>query len=96
MSLTEEAQKRGCYCDKWETNPAVFESLGYPRGYCGFCEVCGQPGHTQHFPGPIPYSGCWCDRHWRRMLWLDPRARFGCLVWIVGLALVWFVLKLLR
>jgi hypothetical protein len=33
-----------------------------PEGYCGLCERCGKPGHTQHFPGPIPYTGSWCDR----------------------------------
>jgi len=57
MSLTEEAQKRGCYCGVWDTNPGAYESLGYPHSYCGFCQACGRPGHTRHFPGPVPYTG---------------------------------------
>jgi hypothetical protein len=26
------------------------------------CARCGKPGTLRHFPGPIPYSGVWCDR----------------------------------
>jgi hypothetical protein len=26
--------------------------------------VCGKPGHTCHFPGPLPYTGAWCDSHY--------------------------------
>jgi hypothetical protein len=90
MSLTEEARQRGCYCGTWDTNPEAFESAGIPRGFCGFCQVCGRPGHTRHFPGAVPYTGCWCERHWWRIVWLDPRATIGCMVWLVGLALVGF------
>ena len=35
---------------------------GLPDGFCGVCERCGKPGHMQHFPGPLPYTGAWCDR----------------------------------
>ena len=64
MSWTEEADKRDCYCGVWDTNPAAFEAEGYPVGFCGMCEVCGTPGHTRHYPGPAPYTGCWCDPHY--------------------------------
>jgi hypothetical protein len=63
MSFTEEADERGCYCGVWDTNPQAFEELGYPRGFCGLCEVCKAPGHTRHYPGPVPCTGCWCDKH---------------------------------
>jgi hypothetical protein len=94
MSLTEEAQRRGCYCGVWDTNPGAYQSLGYPHGYCGFCQACGRPGHTRHFPGPVPYTGCWCDFHYRLTAWLDPRAGIGCFLWLAVLmsgllALVW-------
>ena len=57
--------KRGCYCGLWEKNPAFYETRGVPRGYCGFCMKCGKPGHTRHFPGAVPFTGCWCDFHYR-------------------------------
>jgi hypothetical protein len=66
MSWTEEADKRNCYCGVWDTNPAAFEAEGYPVGFCGMCEVCGAPGHTRHHPGPVPYTGCWCDPHYAK------------------------------
>ena len=40
--------KPNCYCEDGEN-------------YCGDCEACGAQGHTQHFPGPLPYTGGWCD-----------------------------------
>jgi hypothetical protein len=47
----------------------------------------------RHFPGAVPYTGAWCDRHWRRVVWLDPRATLGCLVWLAGLALAGFAVR---
>ena len=53
-------KKRMCYCDSLD---AQWKSeQGYAPGFCGVCERCGEPGHTQHFPGPVPYTGAWCDR----------------------------------
>ncbi len=49
-----------CYCDSLSTEWKTQQ--GYPEGFCGICERCGKPGHTQHFPGPVPYTGAWCDR----------------------------------
>ena len=40
--------ERNCYCKQGQT-------------YCGKCEICGALGHTSHFPGPVPYTGSWCD-----------------------------------
>lgn len=37
------------------------EKEGVPEGFCGFCEICHKPGHVQHFPGAVPYTGTWCD-----------------------------------
>ena len=56
---------RGCYCDVWAKDPAHLESRGIPRGFCGICERCKQPGHLRHAPGAMPYTGAWCDRCYR-------------------------------
>lgn len=53
-------KKRMCYCGS--SSPERRAGLGVPDGFCGICERCGTPGHTQHFPGPVPYTGSWCDR----------------------------------
>ena len=34
------------------TDPAKFK-----------CHICGEPGESSHFPGPVPYTGSWCERH---------------------------------
>ena len=49
-TLTEQAEKRGCYCGVWDKDPKVYEDLGYERGYCGTCDRCGKPGHTRPYP----------------------------------------------
>jgi hypothetical protein len=46
------ANQRGCYCKPGDVT-------------CGECERCGAPGHTRHFPGPVPATGAWCDRCYR-------------------------------
>lgn len=69
--------ERGCYCGIWDKNPEFYESRGVPRGYCGFCQTCGQPGHTRRFPGAAPYTGCWCDKHYRRVSFLHPLGTYG-------------------
>ena len=46
------ATARSCYCKPGDTS-------------CGTCERCGAPGHTRHYPGPVPATGAWCDRCYR-------------------------------
>jgi hypothetical protein len=58
--------KAGCYCELWEKDPKVLEDQGVPRGYCGICG-CGAPGHTRHYPGPVPVTSSWCDECYRRL-----------------------------
>lgn len=58
---------RSFCCTLRETDPAHFEVQGIPRGYSGMCEICGQPGHTRHHPGPVPSTGRWCDEHYERL-----------------------------
>jgi hypothetical protein len=80
----------------WEKNPAHFESLGVPRGYCGFCQRCGAPGHTRHFPGAIPYTGCWCDRHYRLVSLIHPLGFPGTLLYagaILATVGVWVLMR---
>jgi O-acetyl-ADP-ribose deacetylase len=92
---SQEASHRMCYCDLWEKSPDTLRQQGVPPGYCGLCEKCGMPGHTRHFPGPIPYTGSWCDYHYRMLLILDPRTGTGCLPWIVltgiVIGLIWWL-----
>lgn len=55
--------ERYCYCPKnGKPHPDYLIKQGVPEGFCGMCERCGQPGHARHFPGPVPYTGAWCDR----------------------------------
>jgi hypothetical protein len=52
-------KKSNCYCES--VTKEYREKYGIPEGYCGICEVCNAPGHTQHFPGAVPYTGAWCN-----------------------------------
>lgn len=72
---------RGCYCGICHTHPELFREQRLPEGFCGWCEKCGKPGHARHFPGAVPYTGAWCDRHYSLMQWYDPRTHRGCLIW---------------
>jgi hypothetical protein len=47
-----DLNERACYCSPGDIS-------------CGICERCREPGHTRHFPGPVPYTGAWCDRCYR-------------------------------
>ena len=50
--------KPNCYCKEGEK-------------FCGECEECGKPGHTQHCPLPIPYTGSWCNKCAKKIIRLD-------------------------
>jgi len=91
--MTDDSGKStDCYCNLWDKNPAHMESQGIPRGYCGFCQRCRRPGHVRHFPGAAPYTGCWCDRHYRLLSIVHPLGSRGILVYgmllVVGLWLL--------
>jgi hypothetical protein len=73
---------RYCYCDLWEKNPDALIARGIPEGFCGFCQVCGAPGHLRHHPAAIPVTGAWCDRHYRYIALTHPLAPVGCLLWL--------------
>lgn len=74
-----------CQCSLWATHPETLTAQGIPRGYCGHCEVCGEPGHTRHFPGASPSTGTWCARHYRRLAWLHPMGWYGRRVYLVAI-----------
>ena len=59
--MREKSPAGNCFCSLWDTSPQFLEEQGLPRGYCGFCDMCGDPGHGRHFPGPVPVTGAWCD-----------------------------------
>jgi hypothetical protein len=78
----------------WNKEPAHFESRAVPRGYCGFCQTCKKPGHIRHFPGAIPYTGCWCDYHYRLISLIHPLGSYGSLLYfavVVAAGILWFV-----
>jgi hypothetical protein len=64
-----EAEERGCYCGLWVKEPDFYPSRGIAGGYCGKCVRCRAWGHSRHFPGPVPYTGTWCDRCYRIVGW---------------------------
>ena len=76
---------RHCYCGLWRTSPETLEKQGLPRGFCGMCTVCGKPGHTRHFPGPVPMTLAWCDKHYFITKW---RYRFTSPLFWIGVGLV--------
>lgn len=93
------ATERGCYCGLWDTNPQFYASQGLPPGFCGKCERCGALGHTRHFPGPLPYTGSWCDRCYRVLVLTWPfRSLAGwvhiALFLVLGAALITGVVSL--
>ncbi len=72
---------RACYCRPGQS-------------HCASCQVCGRAGHLQHFPGAAPYTGAWCDWHYRRLMVLHPNGRIGGLLYpavFVGLIICWLV-----
>lgn len=86
--------KRNCYCELWKTKPEILREQGVPEGFCGMCERCGQPGHTSHYPGPVPYTGSWCDRCYRILAWTWP---FRVPVyWVVWLVIGWGIYTAIR
>ncbi|NUM54734.1 MAG: hypothetical protein HUU46_13900 [Candidatus Hydrogenedentes bacterium] len=86
-------QCQACYCFMWETKPEHFERQGIPRGYCGTCGICGQPGHTRAHPH-APVTGAWCDTCYEKLarstpLWKVVRLAF-CLALFAWIAyLLW-------
>ena len=58
LSDVEILECRSCQCEHRQS-----EEVGIPDGFCGICE-CGKPGHLSHYPGPVPFSGVWCDEHY--------------------------------
>ncbi|MFZ3045672.1 MAG: macro domain-containing protein [Desulfatirhabdiaceae bacterium] len=74
-----------CYCDLWVKSPKTLEKQGVPNGYCGLCDVCGAPGHLQHFPGAVPSTGAWCKKHYYRKMILHPLGAIGVFIWALGL-----------
>ena len=81
-----DPRETNCYCGLWKTDPELLRRQGVPPGYCGLCQVCGEPGHTRHFPGAVPYTGSWCDRHYRRARNLHPLGAVGFFLWLAALA----------
>ena len=80
MSDQLEVNDRGCYCGLWEKNPSYFQKKGIPEGFCGLCMKCGRPGHTRHHPGAVPFTGSWCDYHYKITAWTHPATIPGYLI----------------
>lgn len=88
------SRERGCYCGLWDETPAFYEKQGVPLGFCGICIRCGVPGHTRHFPGPVPFTGAWCDKCYRLLAWTWPfRSIIGWVYILVVLGLFWVMAR---
>lgn len=89
-----------CYCDVWIKSPETLEKQGVPRGYCGLCDICGKPGHLQHFPGAVPFTGAWCRKHYYRAMILHPMGSIGVFLWgacvLSAIFLVVYLVRALR
>jgi O-acetyl-ADP-ribose deacetylase (regulator of RNase III) len=82
-----------CYCDLWNKSPEILEKQGVPKGFCGLCDKCGQPGHLLHFPGAVPFTGAWCEKHYYRAMILHPMGGIGFFIWGLGaLLIIWYLL----
>jgi len=56
-----------CYCSERESNPELAQSLkNIPEGYCGLCDICGEPGHMRAHPR-LSTTGVWCEQHWQEL-----------------------------
>jgi hypothetical protein len=84
----DNPNERGCYCSLWIDSPSTLIEQGVPEGYCGLCEKCGEPGHLRHFPGAVPYTGSWCDKHYRRVAMLHPLGSRSLLMIIILLSVI--------
>lgn len=86
---TDSSNPRGCYCGS--VSEEFRSTHGLSNEFCGVCERCGKPGHMRHFPGPLPYTGAWCDRCYTIVAWTWPLR--NPLVWLVvgalALAIGW-------
>ena len=90
------AGQRNCYCALWKKNPGHYADMGLTPGFCGRCERCAEPGHTRHFPGPVPYTGSWCDRCYRIVGILHPLRTLAAfaVVALVVLTIAWGIRKI--
>ena len=79
------AEKLGCYCTLWDKDPEYLKRENVPDGYCGLCEKCGRPGHVRHFPGAVPYTGVWCNRHYLRAMIIHPLGRIGVILYFLAI-----------
>jgi hypothetical protein len=85
--------ERNCYCPRSGPQPEYLQRQGVPEGFCGMCELCGQPGHARHFPGAVPYTGAWCDSCYKRvgnlylLQWFTVRLVVGLIIAALGLAI---------
>jgi hypothetical protein len=89
--------RQDCYCDLWDKAPEVLEAQGVRRGYCGICGDCGAQGHTRHYPGPVPFTGAWCDACYGKLPRVPLFARLmSATLLLLVLALVFGAWMLLR
>lgn len=82
--------RRRCRCDDEALDSrASITTRDESDAYCGYCEMCGRPGHRRSFPGVLPFEGAWCDEHYDQMAQFHPCGRHGVVYWS---AAGWFVL----
>ncbi len=56
-----------CYCKEREINSNFAKTIeNIPDGFCGICDICGEPGHMRAHPRQAT-TGAWCDKHWHEL-----------------------------
>lgn len=67
---------KNCYCDLPYNHP----SRPGPD-FCAMCDRCGKPGHLRHHPGAVPFTGGYCDFHYRLTAVIHPLGPIGIFLW---------------
>lgn len=87
--MNNNQNKRECSCD--DIDDEYRRENRITDGFCGICEDCGKPAHTQRFPGYEPRYGAWCDGCFKmvaegekRKSFLLTIAYFAVLAFIIG------------
>ena len=89
----EKLNERSCYCDLWDKDPSILEKQGVPKGFCGLCEKCHKAGHMRHHPGAVPYTGSWCDHHYKILSLTHPTTPLGFILWLSAITGIFFLLN---
>lgn len=93
-NIMKNEKTRNCYCETRKNNPNVARSIkDIPEGYCGICDICGEPGHMNAHPH-LPTTGSWCDKHWEELIRKPSLHPLQLLVYLIIMIPIPFVIYL--